>query len=721
MVGLLIFAAPVAAQDAIVPLPATGSEEVGFAADVLSYDQETDTVTASGRVEMLRDGNRLRADMVRWNRTTGAVVASGNVSVTDAQGNVAFGERVEVTDTLKDGLVDNLLLVLDKGGRLAAARGARMGNLYALDRATYSPCAVEGADNCPKSPTWQIKAVKVSYSPDRQKISYRTARLELFGLPIAVLPSFSHPIGDAGGTGFLVPSISISGNNGLEVGTPFYVKLGSSRDLTITPHLYSSAAPMLETTYRALTARGAYRVAAYGTYGRQIAANASAGNEQARGYIEATGKFQLNPNWSVSGSLRQATDRTFLRRYYIGRDDRLRSNFTIERIDGNSYFSLAGWTVQSLRANDTTGQMPVALPVIDYRLRLADPLLGGRVQLQANSLAIARSEGQDTQRAFAGAQWTLNGLSGLGQEISFTGYARGDVYHSSRNALTLTQAYRGQSGWRARGIVAAAADIRWPFSGPAFGGTQRITPRFQVVAAPRLSNLAVPNEDARSVELEDSNLFALNRFPGYDRFEDSTRATYGVEYALSLRDFTLNSVVGQSYRLNSRASLLPDGTGLSQRMSDIVGRTTVRYRDFVSVTHRFRLDKDNLAVRRNELDATVGTRRTYAMLSYLRLNRNVTGQVEDLSDREEVRVGARVQIARFWSVFGSTVIDMTSKEEDASVTSDGFEPVRHRIGIAYQDDCIDLGLTWRRDYQAFGDARRANTYQLRLAFRNLGL
>ena len=36
---------------------------------------------------------------------------------------------------------------------------------------------------------------------------------------------------------------------------------------------------------------------------------------------------------------------------------------------------------------------------------------------------------------------------------------------------------------------------------------------------------------ARAVDLEDSNLFALNRFPGYDRWEDGSRVTYGVDWA----------------------------------------------------------------------------------------------------------------------------------------------------------------------------------------------
>ena len=52
--------------------------------------------------------------------------------------------------------------------------------------------------------------------------------------------------------------------------------------------------------------------------------------------------------------------------------------------------------------------------------------------------------------------------------------------------------------------------------------------------------------------------------------------------------------------------------------------------------------------------------------------------------------------------------------------ADGFEPIRHRLGILYDDDCIELGLTWRRDYETSGDARRGNSFLIRVALRNLG-
>lgn len=711
-------------RDVAPPGQPVAAQDIAFEADSIEYEQDGDIVTAKGNVHVARNGDRLVADEVRWDRKSGKVTAKGDVVISSTDGDRAYTDEVEVTENLHDGVVENLLLVTTDGGRLAAAHGRRDGAVYVLDHASYSPCRVEDDDGCPKEPTWQIQADEVVYDSGRKRVRYRGAKVRIFGLPIIPLPGLQHSVGDEGASGLLVPDVGYDARNGFELKIPYYFRLSESRDITVTPYLYSGVLPMVSADYRALLSKGAFELTGYATVSKRSSINDPNLLESAnslRAYLSANGKFQFDANWSLTGSLRYVTDRTFLNRYDISREDRLRSTVELDRRDERSYLSIAGWDFQSLRGGDPSGQIPIALPAIDYRLRVPGPLLGGTVQFQANSLAILRTEGQDTQRAFLSMQWARSMLTGLGQELTVTGLLRGDAYHSAQNDLSPTIIYRGDPGWQTRGIAALALDMRWPFSGPAFGGTQQLVPRVQFVLAPQLANLSVPNEDSRAIDLEDSNLFAINRFPGYDRFEDSSRMTYGLDYRLDLPDFSLDATIGQSYRLTSRASILPDGTGLSDRVSDIVGRVQVRYKNFLAVTHRFRLDKDNLAVRRNEIDATVGTKRTYAEVGYLRLNRNVTAGVEDLKDIEEVRLGGRIAFAKRWSLFGSTNIDLTGTSDDPTSQLSGFEPVRHRIGIAYEDDCVNIGFTWRRDYQTAGDARRGNSFQLRLVFKNLGL
>ncbi|HTK59057.1 MAG TPA: LPS assembly protein LptD [Sphingomicrobium sp.] len=710
---------PPAAQPAVEPM-------IDFSADEVTYDTNAEVVTADGRVRMARDGNYLAADRVSWDRKSGRVIAEGNVVAINPTGDKLIGDRVDLTESLKDGTIDNLLIVLESGGRIAAVRGTRTGDQMELVNAVYSACPVTTEAGCPKEPSWKITAARVTRDAATGRIRFASGRLTILGVTVPLLPVFSIGDGSQGGSfsGALVPGIRLDSHNGLELSLPYYWRLDRNRDLTVTPHIFTGSLPALEARWRHLTSIGAYQLGAFVTYGNipdpdQIDLTPT-DRRGFRGYFEGNGRFQLDPNWTVTGSLRAATDKTVARRYDITRDDRLRNFISAERIDMDSYVAIEGWAFQGLRSTDTQERIPIALPAIDARLRLDDPVLGGRVELQANSLAILRIEGQDTQRAFASARWDLRRLTSLGQELTLTAFARADAYHTDEAEETPVDIYRGKNGWQFRGIGAVAADLKWPLVGPLLDGTQRLTPRIQLVVSPGTKNLDIPNEDARAVDLEDSNLFALNRFPGYDRWEDGSRVTYGFEWAYDRPKWSFYSVVGQSYRLSREPTIFPNGTGLTDRFSDIVGRTRVRYGRLIDFTTRFRIDKDNLALRRGEFDLTVGNDLTYIQAGYLRLNRDISTAIEDLRDKEELRLAGRLQFHRYWSVFGSTVLDLTGKEEDPISLADGFEPVRHRLGITYEDECLELGVAWKRDYERIGEFRKGSTFSINFALKGIG-
>jgi LPS-assembly protein len=719
-----------AQQPAEMTIPRDGGDviapgdKIGFEADELSYDDKGAIVTATGRVKLNRDAWRLSADRIDYDRTTGAVVATGNVITIDPEGNQAFGDRIELTDTLRDGVIENILLVLNDGGRLAAKEGQRSDNIISLRRAVYSPCAVVDNQGCPHAPVWQVKALRISYNRNKHRLFYKDASLEMFGVPVFFLPTFSHPDGLAKQvSGLLLPGIEFRRQLGLGVSLPYHWAIAPDRDATITPHIYTAENPALEISARRLFAAGPVQIDSFFTYSR-LTDFASDGvteidrGNRFRGYLGVKGQFQHSPDWRSTFSVRLTTDDTFNRRYGLGYDDTLRSTYALERQTPTSFLSISAWAFQGLRVIDTPGEMPYVLPLIDYDWRPDAMVLGGRLHIGANTMNLVRTDGQSVQRALAYGRWDRSFLTGLGQRITGTAMLRGDVYYVTDPQKATLPAYAGQAGFSARAIPVAALDIEWPFAGPALGGTQTITPRFQLVATPSGIDNSTPNEDSRAIELESGSLFDLNRFPGYDRFESGTRISYGVQYALSRPGWALRSEIGQSVRLVGDGNEFPNGTGLSQTASDFVGRSNLKFGSLFEITHRFRVDRHSFAVRRNEIDVQIGSRDTYATIGYLKLNRNI--QIEDLEDRAELRVGGRVAFARFWSAFGSGIIDLTTPKDNPNATGNGFKAVRHRIGVEYEDECFRLGVSWRRDYIGDRDFRAGNTFLLTLAFKTLG-
>ncbi len=725
--GALVQPSIAAAQtDAREVQPATSADApqlIDFAADQIDYDDETEIVTARGNVVVQREGDKLEAGEVEWNRKTGRVEARGSIRMTDARGNVAYGERVDLTDTLKDGSVDAFLLVLENGGRLAAHSGKRENGRSILDHAIYSPCDVAGSNGCPKTPVWQIKAGRITHDPIKQRIRYRDAQLEVFGIPVLYTPGLSHPDREGrNASGLLVPDFRLDRTLGLATELPYYLSFTQNSDLTITPTIYTNVNPALGLEYRHLAEGGPLRIGGIVTYSsKQIGTNAAGttlAQNEVRGALWSNGRFQHSRHWRSTYGVRLASDDTFLRRYDISRDDTLRNFYSLEYQSRDMYFGVEGWAFQGLRSTDEQGQMPVVLPLIDFRYAPRNSFAGGTISARINTAAVTRWDGQDMQRATAETAWRASRYTSMGQKITATAQLRAEAFHMTDQSLAQLQAYAGRSGWEGRVIPAAALDVEWPFAGPVFGGQQTLTPRLQLVSSPTGLNDNISNEDSRSVELDDLNLFDINRFPGFDRWEGGTRMTYGAQWSLDRRKLRVEAELGQSYRFSQDNGLFPSGTGFANDFSDVVGRATLRFGSGLDITHRFRLDKDNFKIRRNEIDVTFGTRKTYATVGYVKLNRDIAR--EDLGDREEVRVGGRLAFARYWSLFGSAIIDLTSHAEDPLSNSDGFEPVRHRVGLAYEDECFSFGLTWRRDYTHDRDFRRGNTFLFTIGLKTLG-
>ena len=196
-------------------LPAPGTDQtVEFTADQVTYDSGADIVTALGAVRMAREGNYLAADQVVWNRKTDEVRAAGILSCMTPEGDKLVGEDVVLTDTFKEGTIDNLLVVLENGGRIAASAepGRRV---TILENAIYSPCPVTTETGCPKRPSWAITAAQVIDDPPQDRVRFVAAGCQSSASPCPCCPSSTSRDGRRGGRDRLpVPDISLSHSEG---------------------------------------------------------------------------------------------------------------------------------------------------------------------------------------------------------------------------------------------------------------------------------------------------------------------------------------------------------------------------------------------------------------------------------------------------------------------------------------------------------------------------
>ena len=146
-------------------------------------------------------------------------------------------------------------------------------------------------------------------------------------------------------------------------------------------------------------------------------------------------------------------------------------------------------------------------------------------------------------------------------------------------------------------------EYRYPFINVQPWGTTTIEPIAQVIARPNETYAGkLPNEDAQSMVFDASNLFAVDKFSGYDRVEGGGRANVGVQATTQFdRGGSVNVLFGQSYQLfglNSFAVADLTNTGLDSGLqntrSDYVARVNYSPNRTYTFSVRSRMDEATL-------------------------------------------------------------------------------------------------------------------------------
>ena len=592
----------------------SGQDRLLVDAREIIYDNDKNTIAASGDVQMNYQGRTLQADRVTYDRNTGRVFAEGNARLTDADGTVATGDRFELTDDFRNGFIDSLRVVqttVEQGRplttRFSAPRAERAeGETTTFERGTYTACE-PCKDNPERPPLWQVRAAKIIHNNSERTIYYEDATLELLGIPVAYLPYFWTPDPTVKRkTGFLSPRYIYSSSIGYGASIPFFWAIAPNYDLTITPTYLSRQGLLAQAEWRHRLENGVYTVRAAGISQQEpdafLRPPYGAANRDFRGSLETTGLFYINQNWRWGWDIALLSDKWFLSNYKI-RSESLSSYYIKESIStlflqgqgDRSFFDMRGYYFQTLSSNEWQKQQPIVAPVMDYNKRFTPPTIGGEFALDVNvthlnreaaqfdplsvantayfgvaqtcivfdpSSCLVRGMSGSSSRASVTASWRREFVDPIGQVWTPFAYVRADSFWISPDFYgyqnpQLANFIDSDDDYLFRGMPAVGVEYRYPFiASLGTSGKQILEPIAQVIARPNETGIgSLPNEDAQSLVFDDTSLFDWDKFSGYDRAEGGVRANLGIQYTVTgADDFYANVLFGQSYQIAGRNS-----------------------------------------------------------------------------------------------------------------------------------------------------------------------
>jgi LPS-assembly protein len=713
----------VAVALAVMPVAAVAATAPGLStpfvlqADDLTYDSDLGLVVASGHVEVWQGDYIMLSDSLSYNERTRIVAAKGNVSLLEPSGNVLFASYMELSDDLKNGVIRDVRLLLDKRARVAASGGRRIdGERNELDNVVYSPCDL-CADDPTRPPLWQLKAVKVVHDEKEHTIEYRDAWLEIAGVPVFYTPYFSHPDPSVERkTGLLAPSLGTSKSLGLTARIPYFWSLGRDRSITFRPLVTTKQGVVLDAEYQQRVTDGEFNVRASATIADKTTRKSGLSvtdENQFRGHLAGMGRFDIDEHYRWGFDANLATDKTYLRLYDYSNERMLTSRLFLEGFHRRNFFSVQGLGFQGLRDNDDHSESPFILPKVDYSFVGEPDQYGGYYNFDTGLMALSRIDGRDSRRASVGAGWTLPYTAPAGDVYTFAASLRGDLYWyddvDPNSDMVAPPAALAESGVAGRIFPQASLEWRYPFVRDHGDVSQVIEPIASVVISPNGMNTGkIPNEDSYGVEFDSTNLFSTNRWGGLDRVDSGQRLNYGLKWSLIGDDGGFTSVfLGQSYQLNNN-NKFANGTGLEDNVTDMVGKVEISPNPYFDLLYRFRFDAGSLKVGHNEVGVVAGPPQLNLNASYFFL-RGDTGAGAEFGTREQVTARLSSQFSDYWSAYADGRYDV---DADRLLSFGG--------GIGYEDECFVVrtgaASTRYRDDEIRPDVR----VTLEVAFKTLG-
>ena len=714
--------------------------------DELIYDTKGNKIRARGNVEIFYNNYILKADQVEYDQTAGTLTAVGNAELREPNGNIVRAERLSLSEDFRDGFIQSLSAVSQDDTRIVGERASRRdGNITEFEKGKFTPCKNEPG----KPPLWCISAARIIHDQDNATITYQDAWFELFGQPVLYLPYFQHADPSVKRkSGFLIPEIGSSSTLGFTTEIPYYFALAPNYDFTFHP-MYTAKQGILwqgdwrhRVSFGDVTGEYFIKIAAIDQNDAVTNRIGSSLSDNWRGSIQTRGNFSVASWWKFGWDITAESDDSF-RRFYkldsILQTDRVNSVYLRGQSERN-YFAMTAYQFGGLLLDDTRQSDSWVHPVVDWNYIVGQPVLGGELGFNVNAVSQSRGNGDglvatnrltgkrtEIERASADVNWRRRLTDQIG--ITYTPFAnaRGDVY-SVKDAIDPVTGLRIDDESGARGVVSGGVLVAYPWIASTANASHVVEPIGQIIGrTASVTQRRLPDEDAKSLVFDDTNLFDLDKMSGWDRIETGTRANVGMQYTFqSNGGGTARVLAGQSFHISGDNIYNKPGTfsdpnptiqqpiysqrsGLETSKSDYVLGAYLAPSALFRMIGQARFDETNLQLRRTDLFGEMNYGPLLAQAVYTFSGADPT--LPTAIDQQEIYGLVGLRLTDRWRILGSIRFDIDTNQR-----------IQDALQLRYTDDCFVLTATYTETFitNPSRDITEDRSIMLRFEFKYLG-
>ena len=564
-------------------------------------------------------------------------------------------------------------------------------------KSIFTLCDHRKNDKCPP---WSLQASKMSHDKKTKTIFYDNAVLKVYDLPIFYFPKLSHPDPSVDRrSGFLPPAFANSKNLGSGFKLPYFWALNNDKDLTLTGNLFSSEHPLYLGEYRQAF-KDSNLIFDFGyTEGyKKTTENKKKGDKShffSKFIKNFKGKNGSDNNFELS--LQEVSNDKYFKLYKIDTNlvdyqiDTLENSLDYTHQNEDFFLGFKASSYETLK-DDYNDKYEYILPDVVLSKNLFSSNKYGNADFQSNLKVHNYDTNKFTKFLVNDIGWKFRNFNlPSGFTSRFLGKLK-NVNFETKN----TSKYKDEPTSELYGALGYLTKINL-YKKDRNNFSQLLTPKMLLRYAPG----HMRKEDQDGMRLNHLNVFSLDRLNTYNNFESGLSTTLGFDYEAkklgNLFNFSLGQVITEKENKN-----MPSTSSLDEKLSDLVGNSTLKINDTTEFNYNFALDQNYKDFNYNEVGTSLNFNPIKFDFNYL-LERKHIGNQEYFKTNIEVAKG------------NNGIFSFETKRNLITNSSEYYN-----LSYEYLNDCLRAGLVYRREFYSDSELESENSLMFKITLTPFG-
>ena len=688
------------------------AQEILIYADDIQYDSQ-ENIIAKGNAKVLKNQEIIKAPIIIYNKKDDIFTIPNSFEFKDNKNNFYSGSSGIFSGDLENISIVDVKILLNDNSRLVGREFLREGDIDIITKGAYSPCTSRINVANFVCPIWQLEGEKILHDNDKLFLYQKHSKMKFLNTPVFYLPYLvsPSPLRKKRKSGFLSPSINLNffdSKIAHSQSLPYYFAIDIDKELLFTPILKygggigSSQRFLMD--YDQLLSGGGLSV--------DVSFDTSIENQNnedwfkdgsiVTGYTHNINEkfyFTINSSLQTSKNYFRSSDPNNLNSYKTDLSTTLNLyGHNLNQIDDKLLVNVSSY--QIIKDNVDNGTTPVALPYIEYfsgnniynRINYTNTYNYYNIFRDVNTADHSKKQQKLAHKITLGkTYYNFNSMITLSSEIH-------NQYFETKgknidNVDTDSTYYRifPMTG------IGIETPMREKFTNIIISPTANL-----IINSGQSNSNKISNEDSTNNSLSISNNSSLNRYSGTDKFDNSKRINYGINFKKNNSALTFS----QNYEFSKNSNFHRE-SGNGKYLSHLLGNFTFENKSSF-YSHDIAYDPHYEYIESEYIKANTSNKYFTFNTSYVDTKSIENNNVINSEENIKIGIGSK-KIAKYNLVNFSGNYDLL---EDQALD--------YSLGYSYFDECFGINLDFSRKLYKDTNLKPSDTLTLMFSFKNLG-